>query len=251
MTQRILTIGDVHGCIEELDALLGRLNLTDKDRLVFAGDLVDKGPDSAGVVRRVREVSQRMKVDLCMGNHEEMFLRWLDKPEDMKTKLKRHDEFKKTNSGLSAEDREYLNTAVLCVQVPGGVVTHAGIPESMRTLLDVVPYKEMTKKHKDIAKTACRVRYVDDKGNFVGLYDTKPEHTFWAERYTGTHGVVYFGHQPWMQAEPKKFPHAYGIDLGCVYGGHLCAVEIDGSGHIAEVHTERAREQYAKLEVEE
>ena len=54
---RTIIIGDVHGMLRELESLLGRLQPTPGDTAVFVGDLVDKGPDSVGVVRRVRELA--------------------------------------------------------------------------------------------------------------------------------------------------------------------------------------------------
>ncbi len=84
--ERVYAIGDVHGCLGLLDELIARIE-ADHDardeavgRLVFLGDLIDRGPDSAGVVERVRELQRadRWRVDVLMGNHEESFLRALD-----------------------------------------------------------------------------------------------------------------------------------------------------------------------------
>jgi len=59
MVQRHIIIGDVHGMSEELALLMSDVRPTSKDIVVFVGDLVDKGPDSAGVVRWL-EKWQRM-----------------------------------------------------------------------------------------------------------------------------------------------------------------------------------------------
>lgn len=252
MTQRIFVIGDVHGCTEELNALIAQLHLTGEDRMVFAGDLVDKGPDSAGVVRRVNALSKQLPVDLVLGNHEEMHLRWLEKNEARRPDMKRHNEFVEIHKTMTDEDREYLKTARLYVNIPGGLVTHAGIPEYLRELPEVGPHLTVSKKVRDITKTMCRLRYVDDKGNFVSLHESNPEiHTFWAERYGGQFGVVYFGHEPLLQEAPKEFANAYGIDLACVFGGWLCAVEVGPDGRPVKVYTEKARQQYAPLRGEE
>ena len=68
--RRTIIIGDVQGCLAELDALLDRVGLTSDDALYFVGDLVARGPSSLGVLRRVREVSARSVI----GNHEERLL---------------------------------------------------------------------------------------------------------------------------------------------------------------------------------
>src|ERR687887_2918325 len=70
---RTVVIGDVHGCIEELDALLRLVDYAPgKDRLVLLGDLLDRGPDGVAVVRRARELA----AEAVRGNHEEKHLRW-------------------------------------------------------------------------------------------------------------------------------------------------------------------------------
>lgn len=83
--QRIYAIGDIHGRLDLLDDLLARITADDRDRgsaqtqLIFLGDLIDRGPDSAGVVDRLIALSQdRGNVRLILGNHEEILLRSLD-----------------------------------------------------------------------------------------------------------------------------------------------------------------------------
>jgi serine/threonine protein phosphatase 1 len=67
----IHVLGDVHGCLREFETMLDRLDVTDDDLVVVVGDLVRKGPDSAGVVDRVRELDN---VRTVRGNNEEKFL---------------------------------------------------------------------------------------------------------------------------------------------------------------------------------
>jgi serine/threonine protein phosphatase 1 len=78
MTQRTFVIGDIHGECEALDALLAKLPaLEPQDTLVFLGDYVDRGPDSKGVVERVRSIvaNAKHKVVTLRGNHEDL---WMD-----------------------------------------------------------------------------------------------------------------------------------------------------------------------------
>ncbi|HEU0067480.1 MAG TPA: metallophosphoesterase [Sphingomonas sp.] len=79
--QRVYAIGDVHGCAKLLDALIARIDADDAARgaaqtiLIFLGDLIDRGPDSAQAVERVRTLTAaRSDVRLIVGNHEEVFL---------------------------------------------------------------------------------------------------------------------------------------------------------------------------------
>ena len=82
--QRVYAVGDVHGCLDLLDDLVAQVETDDRARgtaqtqIVFLGDLVDRGPDSAGVVERLIELAEaRGNVRFILGNHEEIFLRAL------------------------------------------------------------------------------------------------------------------------------------------------------------------------------
>jgi hypothetical protein len=70
--ERFFVIGDVHGCVNELNALVTKLNYNPaKDQLILAGDLTAKGPDSGGVIRRAKELGA-----LCVrGNHDDKVVR--------------------------------------------------------------------------------------------------------------------------------------------------------------------------------
>jgi serine/threonine protein phosphatase 1 len=74
LANRIFAIGDVHGCLDQLDTLLQSLALKADDYLIMLGDLVDRGPKSAGVLGRVRSLSQTHRVIVIKGNHEQMML---------------------------------------------------------------------------------------------------------------------------------------------------------------------------------
>ena len=65
--QRTIIVGDVHGCVDELQALLRQCGVVRGDRVVLAGDLVAKGPDSRGVVQLVREIGALA----VLGNHDD------------------------------------------------------------------------------------------------------------------------------------------------------------------------------------
>lgn len=77
---RTWAIGDVHGCLIALDTLLRELQLKPDDQLIFLGDLIDRGPDSRGVLDRVLGLRQERTVHVIQGNHEEMMLIARDLP---------------------------------------------------------------------------------------------------------------------------------------------------------------------------
>ncbi len=73
----LYAIGDIHGELGKLERLLDGLPLQRGDRLVFLGDYVDRGPDSAAVVSRLLELRRRVDCVFLLGNHESMFLDFL------------------------------------------------------------------------------------------------------------------------------------------------------------------------------
>jgi serine/threonine protein phosphatase 1 len=82
--RRIYAIGDIHGRLDLLDRLLEMIDRDDRARggssteLIFLGDLIDRGPDSRGVVERLMALAETRPVRFLMGNHEEVFLRALE-----------------------------------------------------------------------------------------------------------------------------------------------------------------------------
>ncbi len=82
MAHRTFAVGDIHGDLAHLDALLSILPpLDEEDTLVFLGDYMDRGPDSAGVVARVRSLGDDISAEVVAlrGNHEDAWIRVLDK----------------------------------------------------------------------------------------------------------------------------------------------------------------------------
>ncbi|MEO6716449.1 MAG: metallophosphoesterase family protein [Novosphingobium sp.] len=79
--QRVYAVGDIHGCRDLFDALIAAIETDDAARapaettIVLLGDLIDRGPDSAGVIASARALQARRDVRILCGNHEEMFLR--------------------------------------------------------------------------------------------------------------------------------------------------------------------------------
>jgi serine/threonine protein phosphatase 1 len=74
---RLIAIGDIHGCLDQLDYILDKLNLTKGDAVVFLGDYIDRGPNSSGVIDRLIELKNDTEGPTCFflrGNHEDMFL---------------------------------------------------------------------------------------------------------------------------------------------------------------------------------
>jgi bis(5'-nucleosyl)-tetraphosphatase (symmetrical) len=90
-----------------------------------------------------------------------------------------------------------------------------------------------------------KLRYESPQGDFLQRGTNDETSVYWADRYTGEWGRAVFGHHPFIQQTPRLFPHAVGLDTGCVYGGWLSAgVVQEGATTFVTVP---AKEPYAIL----
>jgi len=226
---RTTVIGDVHGCLEELNQLLEALRLDHDDRVIFAGDLVHKGPDSEGVVRRVMALRDDVgELVLVRGNHEEKAC-------------------KQRLLNLTDDEWSFLASSVYWYAGDGYLVVHGGIPTELTELpADPRWVEGLSNSKRKYFDRMLRTRRIDAEGKFVALADTSPTDTFWAERYDGRFGHVYFGHEPFLGTVPEIFRHAVGTDLGCVFGRQLCAVFVEDGGRMAGSVTVQAAQQYCE-----
>ncbi|MEU2490313.1 polynucleotide kinase-phosphatase [Streptomyces sp. NPDC007883] len=210
-------IGDIHGCSSELDTLLARLGYVDGAHpegrtAVFVGDLVDRGPDSPGVLRRVMGMIAAGNALCVPGNHENKLGRWL------KGRNVQHTHgLAETIEQLEREDAadpefrervaEFIDGLVSHYVLDEGrlVVCHAGLPE---------------KYH---GRTSGRVRSHALYGDTTGETDEfgLPVRYPWAEDYRGRAAVVY-GHTPVPTASWVN--NTICLDTGAVFGGKLTAL---------------------------
>jgi serine/threonine protein phosphatase 1 len=78
----LVAVGDIHGRIDLLDRITDRARAEAPDAtLVFVGDYIDRGEDSAAVLSRLVDISERPDTVCLLGNHEDMLLDFLDDPE--------------------------------------------------------------------------------------------------------------------------------------------------------------------------
>lgn len=229
---RIILIGDPHGCLDELKTLIKEVKITNKDRLIFLGDLVDRGPDSLGTIRYVRDI---LKAECVLGNHEEKWIRFhghelkkLKNP-TYRNPMKFSDEKRAELSQLEQTDWEWLGKLPTFIRFRMGfkdfIATHAGVPTDQPI-------------EKQYYKTLVRVRYVNSSGSFVSSprgidppEGSVPWHEMW-DKY-GTETVI-FGHN--VVKEPLYTKKTIGIDTGCVFGGKLTALIIENMGQAVSHH---------------
>jgi hypothetical protein len=246
---RYILIGDVHGCLVELQALIHRIAPLPDDTFVFLGDLVDKGPESPAVVRWVRHLATRYRVVCIEGNHEEKHRRWrqhvrLGSP--VVHTMTGTAQMAAITQALSAADIAFLETGRLyfCIPHYHALVVHAGVPPAIATLPeDPQEISTYARKHRDLYKQMQRIRFVSPEGKIVQLGHETTHDRYWAELYDGRFGTVYFGHHVFLAPAPVAFPYAVGLDLGAVHGGYLAAAIL--SEHGVTYRMEPARRVYA------
>ncbi|MYS45501.1 polynucleotide kinase-phosphatase, partial [Streptomyces sp. SID5998] len=207
-------IGDVHGCSAELEALLGKLGYVDGVHpegrtAVFVGDLVDRGPDSPGVLRRVMAMVTSGHALCVPGNHENKYGRHLKGRAVQPTHglAETIEQMAGESEEFRQEVREFIDGLVSHYVLDGGrlVVCHAGLPE---------------KYH---GRTSGRVRSHALYGETTGETDEfgLPVRYPWAEDYRGKAAVVY-GHTPVPEA--TWLNNTICLDTGAVFGGKLTAL---------------------------
>jgi len=201
---RRIFIGDVQGCRAELERLLEAVDFArGRDRLVPVGDLVNKGPDSSGVL----DLLMQLDAQPVLGNHD---LHWLQRGKA----APRHD------SWLRAQPVVRLYDDVIAV--------HAGLhPAWDEARLGALSAADV--------HYAVNVRYCDADGHQPprDWPPPGPPYRPWDDFYTGRKRVV-FGH--WARRGLVVRPQCVGLDSGCVYGGKLSAwiaeedrvVQVDG-----------------------
>lgn len=85
---RIVAIGDIHGCSVALATLIQAIRPTALDTLVFLGDYIDRGPDSKGAIEQVIRLAEQCQVVPLLGNHEGMLLGALEGKDNLRFWLK-------------------------------------------------------------------------------------------------------------------------------------------------------------------
>jgi hypothetical protein len=212
---RTIIIGDLHGCSDELHALLARCEREPGDRVVLVGDLVAKGPDSAGVVRWAREAG----ADAVLGNHDAHLLCAVHGGREERPK---HGSIADT---LSGDDIAWLEARPLYLHVGEAgtgiphLVVHGG-------LVPGVAIEQQEREH------LLNLRSITADGRPSKRIEGRP----WGALWTGPEHVV-FGHDAVRGLQ--RHPFATGLDSGCVYGRALTALVLP-SGELVSVPAARA-----------
>jgi protein phosphatase len=215
-------VGDVHGCYAELVRLLEKLGYCiggtreapqvqapEGRRALFLGDLVDRGPDSPGVLRLVMHMVAAGTALCVPGNHDVKLMRSLNGANVRVTHglAETLAQLEQEDAGFKREIAAFVDTLVSHYVLDDGrlVVAHAGLKQELQ------------------GRASARVREFALYGETTGETDEYglPVRHDWARDYRGSAMVVY-GHTPVPAAEWVN--RTLCIDTGCVFGGMLTAL---------------------------
>jgi hypothetical protein len=209
--ERIIVIGDVHGCVDELRDLVSKAGWQKGEELVLVGDLVAKGPDSQAVVAFARESGARS----VMGNHDDHVLRLREVAagrvaDDGREPRPEHQQVLDT---MTEPDWAYLEAMPLLLRLgpekaggPDTAVVHAGA-------LPGVPLEQQDREHLLTLRSFSKEGEPTKKGKGMP----------WASQWRGPERLI-FGHDAVRGLQ--EYAYATGLDTGCVYGGSLSAIVL-------------------------
>lgn len=254
-----IAIGDVQGCLRELQQLVKEIRFNaDRDQLWLVGDLVNRGPDSLGVLRWVKSLGDSAKV--VLGNHD---LHLLAVAFGRGRRLRKGDTLEAV---LEAPDRDrllewLLGRPLAVAEGSGDIMVHAGVPpqwtredilqhaaetesalqENPTNFFDVMYGNEPAlwsdtltgaDRWRFTINALTRIRYCDASGR-LGFGDKGPpgsQTQGWLPWFDLAHrrshaARVIFGH--WSTLGLIRRDNLLGLDTGCIWGGALTAVDLE------------------------
>lgn len=222
----LFAIGDVHGCANELRRLLNELPLTPQTTVVFLGDLIDRGPDSKGVVDTVLELRKHCKVVAIMGNHEDLLHGFLEDPGSRKGGLFILNGGSATLQSYAVgngrwriprEHLEFFASMPLSYQTEYDYFVHAGVPDMPLAEIDPLEHRHAL------------------------LWTRRP---FLESDYRWDKMIVH-GHTVVQDVEIHE--NRINMDTGCVFSNRLSAIALPGHRVISVERDEHEQEERVVL----
>lgn len=242
---KIIAIGDVHGCYNELEELLEKpvisSTIQKQDGLIiFLGDLIDRGPQSEKCFAKAMSLHLWGSGVYLLGNHEEKHVRYFNhKIKGGKNPMTANETFLKVHSEFKENDFELMKTLPTAAIWENFLFTHAG----------VIPGLMLNQPLKGFVRN----RYIeprDDKWVFSATWQDKdgnwkhmPGARHWTEAYNEKQTIIY-GHEP--ENDIHWVNNTIGIDTGCVWGIKLTAIIIDCRTKEITFEQVKAKRDYTK-----
>ncbi|MGB3166464.1 MAG: metallophosphoesterase [Alteraurantiacibacter sp.] len=222
--QRAYAVGDVHGRLDLFEALVDAIEADIADgeadgvssQVILLGDLVDRGPDSAGVVKRARKWTKARDVRVLAGNHEEMFVEAF-RSKDMLKHFLRHG------------GRETL----LSYGMDRKAFSRASIDELQAMMADTVPakHRKFIEGFEDMVQLGDYVFVHAGIEPGVPLEQQETSKLRWIREpflsHRKSHGVVVV-HGHTITDDVVVAPNRIGIDTGAYASGRLTALVLEG-----------------------
>ncbi|KAG2236735.1 Metallo-dependent phosphatase-like protein [Thamnidium elegans] len=232
---RVFVMGDIHGCLDEMNRLLNLIGFNmQNDVLILTGDLVFRGPDSLGVIRRAKELNA-----LCVrGNHDDKVIRlkgYIDKfgidsmspkdeimPEgDVGDPLKFGNKHIEIARRMNVDDYKYLAGCPLILDIPAleARVVHGGLDPYI-SLMDNDPWSVMNMRDMDSDHHPSKAKLSKNSPSSDNVHWTTAYHS-----YRTNNRTVFYGHDASRGIDLGS--KTIGLDSGCIYGRKLSTIEIN------------------------
>ena len=253
---KIYAVGDIQGCAPSLKTLVKKL--PEKSKLIFLGDLVNRGPDSLGALRQLRSLQESGRAECILGNHD-LHLLAID------AGLRKTKGLDTVESILKAPDRaeliHWIRNRPMALSNGNVLTVHAGVlpqwdlqqtiecAQEVEKALRGKSYKQFLanmygntpnkwsnslkgdERLRVITNALTRMRFCTSGGTMEfeskeGLENGPKGYMPWftvPKRKTAD-TLIYFGH--WSTLGLLRRHNVIGLDTGCVWGGKLTAMEI-------------------------
>lgn len=257
---KIYAVGDIQGCASSLTALVKKL--PQKSKMIFLGDLVNRGPDSLGSLRQLKALQEAGRAECILGNHD-LHLLAID------AGLRKTKGLDTVDSILNAPDRaeliDWLRKRPMALSNGKVLTVHAGVlpqwdlqqtiecAQEVEKALRKKTYKNFLanmygntpnkwssslkgyERLRVITNALTRMRFCSPSGQMEfaskeGLEQGPAGYTPWfgVPKRKTQDTLIYFGH--WSTLGLMRKQNVISLDTGCVWGGKLTAIEVALSG---------------------
>ena len=257
---KIYAVGDIQGCAPSLKALVKKLPVQSK--MIFLGDLVNRGPDSLGTLRLLKQLQEEKHIECILGNHDLHLLAVdagirktkgldtvqliLDAPDraDLMNWL-RHRPMALSNGKVLTVHAGVLpqwdlQQTIECAQEVEKALRKKSYKEFLANMYGNTPNKWSNslkgyERLRVITNALTRIRFCTPTGTMEfeskeGFEDGPKGYIPWFKtpKRKTQDSLIYFGH--WSTLGLLQHGNVIGLDTGCVWGGKLTAMEIPESG---------------------
>ena len=257
---KIYAVGDIQECAPSLKSLVKKLPA--KSKMIFLGDLVNRGPDSLGALRYLKQLQEEKRIECILGNHDlhllavDAGIRKTKGLDTVQPILEAHDR---------AELMDWLRHRPMALSNGKVLTVHAGVlpqwdlqqtiecAQEVEKALRKKSYKDFLanmygntpnkwsnslkgyERLRVITNALTRIRFCTPAGTMEfeskeGFEDGPKGYIPWFKtpKRKTQDTLIYFGH--WSTLGLLRHQNVIGLDTGCVWGGKLTAMEIPDSG---------------------